>query len=78
MITIMIISEQNDANKQTQQLNKQTKAKPKTKPNIYIYIYTFIKRYTYIKNKIVIAEGQSFTNKMKTLIIMVWSPHNCS
>lgn len=31
MITIMIISEQNDANKQTQQLNKQTKAKPKTK-----------------------------------------------
>lgn len=49
MITIMIISEQNDANKQTQQLNKQTKAKPKTKPNIYIY--TFIKRYTYIKYK---------------------------
>lgn len=39
MITIMIISEQNDANKQTQQLNKQTKAKPKTKPNIYIYIH---------------------------------------
>lgn len=41
MITIMIISEQNDANKQTQQLNKQTKAKPKTKPNIYIYIYIY-------------------------------------
>lgn len=74
MITIIIISEQNDANKQTQQLNKQTKAKPKTKPNIYIYIYTFIKPYT----QIVIAEGQNFTNKMKMLIIMVWSPHNCS
>lgn len=48
MITIMIISEQNDANKQTQQLNKQTKAKPN---QTYIYIYTFIKRYTYIKYK---------------------------
>lgn len=71
MITIIIISEQNDANKQTQQLNKQTKAKPN---QTYIYIYTFIKPHT----QIVIAEGQNFTNKMKTLIIMVWSPHNCS
>lgn len=77
MITIMIISEQNDANKQTQQLNKQTKAKPKTKPNIYIYIHLSNDIHT-LNTKIVIAEGQSFTNKMKTLIIMVWSPHNCS
>lgn len=76
MITIMIISEQNDANKQTQQLNKQIKAKPN---QTYIYIYIHLSKDIHTLNtKIVIAEGQTFTNKMKTLIIMVCSPHNCS
>lgn len=61
MITIMIISEQNDANKQTQQLNKQTKAKTQNQTK-HIYIYTFIKRYT-LKTKLLLPKGRVLLTK---------------
>lgn len=59
MITIMIISEQNDANKQTQQLNKQTKAKPN---QTYIYIHLSSDIHT-LKTKLLLPKGRVLLTK---------------